>query len=38
MISGESSAKHQRVFISEAVAKNHKNKNLEKKYGLHLSL
>lgn len=31
MISGESGAKHQRLFISEAVAKTHKNKNLQKK-------
>lgn len=31
MISGESSAKHQRLFISEAVAKTHKNKILYKK-------
>lgn len=30
MISGESSAKHQRLFISETDAKNHKNKNLKK--------
>lgn len=37
MISGESGAKHQRLFISEAVAKTHKNKNLQKKR-LHLSL
>lgn len=39
MISGESSAKHQRMFISEAVAKTHKNKSLKKKKKrLHLSL
>lgn len=31
MISGESGAKHQRLFISEAVAKTHKNKILKKK-------
>ena len=38
MIPGESSAKHQWLFITEAAAKNHKNMNLKKKSGLHLSL
>lgn len=37
MISGQSGAKYQSLFISEAAAKNHRNENLDKKYGFHLS-
>lgn len=36
MISGQSGAKYQSLFISEAVAKNHRNSNLDEKYGFHL--